>query len=552
MTTSGPPPSALFASCYQQNPDNVDGVMLCITQSLEQKQTDFESNLASWLYVLAGAMVFFMQLGFAMLSAGCVRRKNVSNTLLKNLLDAAGAAVAFWFIGFAIAFGGQNPDLGITFVGNTNFFLIGLQDFGFWFYQFTCSAAAVTIIAGTLAERCRMSAYIGYSLYMTGWVYPVVAHSIWSANGFLSAFRTNPFLGSGCIDFAGGGVVHLVGGTTALVSAVILGPRHGRFYNNDGEPLTKPKAIPGHSVSLQLMGVLALWFGWYGFNGGGAIGHRSSTSQATAGSIAALTAVNTTLAGATGAISALVTYMYFHGNTGNGLVFDLTKTMNGALAGLVAITAGCGVVEPWAGAFIGMIAGWIYLAASSWLVKRRIDDAVDGIPVHLFGGAWGLLAVGLLASPTRVTDFFGPNARPGFFYSFGQGRIDASLLANEVLGILFIIGWVVALMVPFFYLLNYFDWLRSDTIEEIAGLDASYQVAKQEDHDELRKKIREEFRQHKKAKQESLNRSGHSGRSSQHSDIEEGSTAPSSNSALPGKKHENQLTSVQEADDEAH
>lgn len=214
--------SPLFDSCYQQHLGSTEAVMLCVSQGLEAADARHEADMHSWLLLIAGALVFLMQLGFgkemrriiqlysmesltlnlfvAMLCAGCVRRKNVSNTLLKNVLDACGAAVAFFTVGFAFAFGGGNVDLGTTFIGHQNFFLTGDIDYGFFFYQYTFSAAAVTIIAGTLAERCRMSAYICYSIFMVGFVYPVVAHSIWSANGFLSAFAAEPFMGSGAID----------------------------------------------------------------------------------------------------------------------------------------------------------------------------------------------------------------------------------------------------------------------------------------------------------------------------------------------------------------
>jgi ammonium transporter, Amt family len=205
--------------------------------------------------------VFIMQLGFAMLSAGCVRRKNISNTLLKNLLDAAFTAVAWFSVGFAFAFGGQNKSQGATFIGTENFFLTNYENYTFWFYECSCTSTAVTIIAGTLAERCRMSAYITYCLLMASFCYPIIAHAIWSENGFLSTTMEHPFLGIGMIDFAGSGAIHMTGGTTALIAAYILGPRKGRFYDSLGMPLSKPKDIPGHSISLQTMGILTLWFG---------------------------------------------------------------------------------------------------------------------------------------------------------------------------------------------------------------------------------------------------------------------------------------------------
>ena len=212
------------------------------------------------------ALVFFMQAGFAMLCAGSVRRKNAQNTMLKNLLDACGAAIAFFTVGYAFAFGGEsNPNVDktvTTFLGTENFFGKGEVDLAFFFFQYTFSAASVTIVAGTLAERCQMAAYLCYSFFLTGFVYPVVAHAAWSPRGFLSPDNVNPILDMGMVDFSGSGVVHLTGGTTALFATYILGSRRGRFYDTaTGRPLETPKPFPGHSVSLQMLGSFILWFG---------------------------------------------------------------------------------------------------------------------------------------------------------------------------------------------------------------------------------------------------------------------------------------------------
>lgn len=202
-----------------------------------------------------------MQTGFAMLCAGSVRQKNVKNIMLKNLLDACFGAIGFYTIGFAFAYGDRFERT--TFIGSTFF---GLRFFDYqklagWFFQFAFAATAATIVAGTVAERCKMAAYMCYSFFLTGFVYPVVVHSIWDTFGFLSAFNANPFRGIGVIDFAGSGVVHLVGGTTALIAAIVLGPRRGRFYDEDGNPLEEPAQWQPHSVALQMLGTFILWFG---------------------------------------------------------------------------------------------------------------------------------------------------------------------------------------------------------------------------------------------------------------------------------------------------
>jgi hypothetical protein len=203
--------------------------------------------------VFAGALVFFMQAGFAMLCAGAVRKKNVQNTLLKNLLDACGASIAWFCVGYAFAFGGSDPlSAQKSFIGTTNFFFMNVKDAAFWFFQYAFSAASATIIAGTLAERCQMAAYFGYSVVLAGWVYPVIVHAIWSPNGFLAPDNVEPFLGVGMVDFAGSGVVHLTGGVTALFATVILGPRRGRFHDETGRKLDTPREFIGNSMSLQV------------------------------------------------------------------------------------------------------------------------------------------------------------------------------------------------------------------------------------------------------------------------------------------------------------
>jgi Amt family ammonium transporter len=256
--------SDLGAEASQEN------MMRCISASLlQQITTDSVRNAGveegvNTLFLMVGAaLVFFMQAGFAMLCAGSVRLKNVQNTMLKNLLDACGAAVSFYTVGYAFAFGGQNAEEGKSFIGHTNFFMRDLPSsidpgadsvasYSFWFFQFAFAATSATIVAGTLAERCQMAAYLCYSVLLCGFVYPVIVHAIWSENGFLSASAGEPLWGSGMIDFAGSGVVHTTGGTTALIATIILGSRKGRFYDSRGHKLDVPKPFPGHSVALQV------------------------------------------------------------------------------------------------------------------------------------------------------------------------------------------------------------------------------------------------------------------------------------------------------------
>ncbi|VEU44573.1 unnamed protein product [Pseudo-nitzschia multistriata] len=254
--------------------------------------------------------------------------------MLKNLLDACGAALAFYVVGYAFAFGGQEETTATTFLGYKGFASAGLSP-SFWFFEYTFSATSVTIVAGTLAERCQMVAYLCYSVALAGFVYPVVAHSVWSNNGFLSVSNTeNPLLGIGSIDFAGSGVVHVTGGATALLATIILGPRRGRFYDAQGDPLETPNPFPGHSVALQLLGTMILWFGWFGFNPGSAL----ILGIDKAGEVAAVAAVSTALSGAAGGITALFTNLYLVERFTGEPYFSILHAMNGSLSGLVAVT----------------------------------------------------------------------------------------------------------------------------------------------------------------------------------------------------------------------
>jgi Amt family ammonium transporter len=415
--------------------------------------------------LVCGAMIFLMQCGFAMLCAGSVRQKNVKNIMLKNLLDACGGALGFWAIGYSLAY-----DEGGTFVGTgaTKFFLNDDDGYIGFFFQFTFAATAATIVAGTVAERCKMAAYLCYSLFLTAFVYPVVVHAIWNSDGFLSAF-TNDFkpdamFGVGMIDFAGSGVVHMTGGITALCAAIVLGPRLGRFYDEDtNEPLATPREFPAHSVALQVLGTFILWFGWYGFNPGSTL----AISPSGYGAVAALCAVTTTLSGASGCVSALFLDTILGMIREGEAEYDLTMAMNGALGGLVGITANCSVVEPWAAVLIGIISGWVYVGASKLLIMLKIDDAVDAVPVHGFCGIWGCIATGIFASTDRVAFAYGAEGG-GILYGWGN------LIACELIGVGLIIAWCAGVMFPFFVLLNMTGMFRVDAVEEKVGLDISH------------------------------------------------------------------------------
>lgn len=457
------------------SPNASDSEAICAVYYNLNELTDTVSGQAvgidAFFLIFAGSLVFMMQTGFAMLCAGSVRQKNVKNILLKNILDACGGAVGFYCFGFGIAFG-NGDQVGRSFMGTRDFGLRDYDNYSFFFFQFAFAASAATIVAGAVAERCAMAAYLCYSFFLTSFVYPIIVHSIWDNNGFLTAFPNGfePFRGVGVIDFAGSGVVHLVGGTTALVAIIVLGPRRGRFYDDDGNPLEEPASWPPHSVGLQVLGTFILWFGWYGFNPGSAL----LISNPTAARVSSLAAVTTTMAAASGAVSCMFLDSLLDASKTGEVSYDLTCTMNGCLSGLVAVTSGCATMDPWGALIVGFVAGALYLLASKTLIKLRIDDAVDAVPVHFMNGMWGLIAAGLFSTETNMGYAGYRTTNIGWFFEWGRGSANANLFLAQICAVLWIIGFVGSIMLVFFVMLNAIGWFRVDPLEEEVGLDISH------------------------------------------------------------------------------
>jgi len=384
--------------------------------------------------LLAAFLVFFMQAGFGMVEAGFVRAKNTCNILTKNFLDFCMASIGFFIFGYAIMFGDGN-----AFMGLKGWFLAGAQSganvplHAFWLFQAAFCGAAATIVAGGMAKRMKIQAYLIYSFVISALIYPIVGHWIWGG-GWLSELNF--------ADFAGSTVVHTVGGVAALVGTIILKPRLGK-YNPDG----KPNAIAGHSIPLASLGVFILWFGWFGFNPG-------SSLYVGDGSLIALVAINTNLAAAAGGITAMITVWKIFGKP------DLSMAMNGALAGLVAITAPCAFVDPWAAILIGAIGGILVVIGVILLDKMHIDDPVGAVPVHGINGIWGTLAVG----------FFGKEslglAHNGLFYGGGLRQLGV-----QALGSVSVILFIVITMGIVFKLIDVIIGLRVSREEELKGLD---------------------------------------------------------------------------------
>jgi len=398
--------------------------------------------LDTMFLLIAGALVFFMQAGFAMLTAGLTRSKNTTNILFKNLMDFVMCSLAFWAVGWGLAYGTSAGG----FIGTDQFFLTsaggdGVPIYIQWFFQVVFAGTAATIVAGAMAERTKFTAYLIYSFIISLFIYPVVVHWVWSGAGWLNGGDGT----WGFTDFAGSTVVHSVGGWAALMGAIILGPRLGK-YGPDG----KPRAIPGHNMSLAALGVFILWLGWFGFNPGSQL---AIASQGDADAVA-LVVVTTNLAAAAGALGALLTAWLRYGKP------DLGQTLNGVLGGLVAITAGCAFVDPVAAIIIGFIGGPIVVFGAELLDRLKIDDPVGAVPVHLMSGVWGTVALGLFASAP------GNTGTTGLFYGGG-----ATLLIAQVVGVLAIGLWTALLAGVMFYALKVSVGLRVSKEEEEAGLD---------------------------------------------------------------------------------
>lgn len=428
----------------------VTGLGVAAAQTPEELQTgldDLAGALDQGWMLIAATLVLFMQAGFALVEAGFVRSKNVVNILMKNVLDACFGAMIYFAVGFGLAYGAAEAATGLY--GSGSFFLSGFDDYTTFFFQFAFAATAATIVSGAMAERTKFSAYIVYTVFITGLIYPIVTHWIWDVNGFISAFAEEPMNGVGVVDFAGSTVVHSVGGWAALVGAIMVGARKGRFVNG------QVNAFPGHSLPLGVLGVFILWVGWYGFNPGSTLGLSGGLAE-----IAARVAVTTTLAATAGGVTATLLSWVRGGKS------DLSLALNGILGGLVAITAGCATLEPWAAIVVGVVAGFVIVYGVALLDTLKIDDPVGAVPVHLMNGVWGTLAVGLLSSEALMDNAYGVTSTWGILLGGGS-----DLLVTQLIGIGATAAWVVLTSGILFGVIKATIGLRVSEAEEDAGLD---------------------------------------------------------------------------------
>ena len=400
---------------------------------------------ADVIWVLLGAaLVFFMQAGFAMVETGFTRAKNAGNIIMKNLMDFAIGTPIFWFFGFGLMFAGTG-----SLIGGLDFFIQG--DYSFmglsvplWAYaifQTVFCATAATIVSGAMAERTKFISYCIYSAVISAFIYPISGHWIWGG-GWLAQL--------GFHDFAGSTAVHMVGGVAALIGAKILGPRIGKYDKNG-----KPRAIPGHSLTLGALGVFILWFCWFGFNGCSTISISSEESMVAAGRIF----FTTNLAAATATVAVMIITWIRYKKP------DVSMTLNGSLAGLVAITAGCANVDVVGAFFIGLVAGILVDVAVEVIDKKlHVDDPVGAIGVHGMCGATGTIVTGLFAY--YLTDDAGNPL--GLFYGGGF-----SFLGTQLLGMIAVIAWVAVTMTIVFTIIKKTVGLRASREEEIRGLDVT-------------------------------------------------------------------------------
>jgi len=403
-------------------------------EDLTTAVSEFTVSIDTIWILLAAVLVMFMQPGFALVEAGFTRSKNTANILMKNLMDFSIGSLIFWILGYTLMYG---EDIG-GFVGKISLFfgsddINGVPDKASLMFQTVFAATAATIVSGAVAERTKFSAYIVFSIAITAVIYPISGHWVWGG-GWLSSMAT-PFH-----DFAGSTVVHSVGAWVGLAGAVVIGPRIGK-YSKEG----KARAIPGQNLALGALGVFILWFGWFGFNPGSQL---AASGSANASAISHIF-ITTNLAAAAGAVTAMVLTWVKYKRPG------LSLTLNGALAGLVAITAGCDTVSPGGAAIIGIMAGVLLVFGVEFIDKKlKVDDPVGAISVHGLNGAMGTIAVGLFSTSN------------GLFYGGG-----AAQLVSQLIGVAAVAAWAMGLGFLVFFALKKTSGLRVSKRIEEEGLD---------------------------------------------------------------------------------
>ncbi|MBQ6544460.1 MAG: ammonium transporter [Lachnospiraceae bacterium] len=398
-------------------------------------------------FLIGAALVFWMQAGFAMVETGFTRAKNAGNIIMKNLMDFCIGAVVFSLLGYTLMMG-EDAFFGLIGIPNLDLFTHfkefiaspaeGFTDASYFVFNLVFCATTATIVSGAMAERTKFSAYCIYSGVISLLIYPIEAHWIWGG-GWLSRL--------GFHDYAGSCAIHMVGGIAALIGAIMLGPRIGKYVKDKKGRITKVNAIPGHSIPLGALGVFILWLGWYGFNG------AAATTVSELSSIF----LTTTIAPSVATCTTLIYTWIKNGKP------DVSMCLNASLAGLVAVTAGCDAFDAIGAGIVGIVAGILVVVVVEVLdLKLHIDDPVGAVGVHCANGVWGTVAVGLLANPDA------PAGLRGLFYTG-----EFTQLGLQLLGFVSVAAWAGVTMLLFFLILKKANFLRADPADELAGLDSS-------------------------------------------------------------------------------
>jgi Amt family ammonium transporter len=402
-----------------------------------------------WLFIGA-ILVFIMQAGFALVETGLTQAKNATNITMKNVMDFCFGAIVYWAVGWGFMYG-QDALGGL--IGTSEFFnspmVIDAASGNFyksWFFQVVFAATAATIVSGAMAERTQFKSYLIYTCFISAFIYPISGHWAWSGDGWLTQL--------GFHDFAGSTVVHSVGGWAALMGAIVLGPRLGKYVKGaDGKIAVK--AFPGHNIPYAALGVLLLFFGWFGFNGASTLTALGEGGIWTGANISRV-CTTTTLAAAAGAVSAMIfSWIWFKKP-------DASMTLNGLLAGLVAITAPCAVVSPGAAVVIGLIGGVLVVLAVEFIDKvLKVDDPVGAVSVHMVNGIWGTIAVGIWANAPD-------DGVLGLLHGGGVTQLGIQLI-----GIVSVGAWAAVTSLILFLAIKAIVGLRVSPKEEMMGLDLS-------------------------------------------------------------------------------
>jgi len=413
---------------------------------LKEQIAEANASIDMFFVLTMGIVCFLMQAGFGLLEAGSIRAKNATSIMLKNMMDASVAAIAYYLFGYSVAYGVD----GNGFIGGGS--LLALNDIGdvdyiYWFFNYVFAGTTATIVSGAVAERCQFRAYLIYSFVLAAFIYPVCSHWIWDPTGFLNGE---------VYDFAGGGAVHMVGGIAAAVGAYILGPRKGKFVVDPSTGKTKPVEIPAHSVTLAVLGTIILWFGFFAFNGG-----SSYTIAGAAQYYATGRAVVVTTLG--GAFGGFLTMFWGHLVTG---AWKVDWTINGVLGGMVATCSGANALQPWAGIIVGLL-GAAACQGQVLLFEHVlfIDDPLNASAVHLAAGAVGMIFVSFMADPALTGD----DKFTGIFYGG-----PADFLGRQLYGMLVYSAWTAVTSGLMFYGLKVMGWLRVGEEEEDIGVDKSH------------------------------------------------------------------------------